>query len=88
MSAPAGFSPHTSGLFVPDEVARRREVWPRDEWKQVDRAARVLNGHQIAVLMKCGIPGCPEPALEAQQRHDGALALRCGCTERLLTRAV
>lgn len=88
MSTPAGFSPHTSGLLVPDAVARRREVWPRDEWKQVDRAAKVLNGHQIAVLMKCSTPGCPDPDLEAQQRHDGTLALRCGCTERVLTRAL
>lgn len=85
---PAGFAPHASGLLVPEPVARRREVWPRDEWKQVDRAAKVLNGHAIAVLMKCGIPGCPDPNLEARPNPDGTLALRCGCTERVLTRAL
>lgn len=88
MTTPAGFAPHSSGLLVPEPVARRREVWPRDEWKQVDRAAKVLNAHQVATLMRCGAPGCPDRDLEAQHRPDGSLALRCGCTERILTRAL
>lgn len=88
MGASAGYASHASGLLVPEAVARRRVVLPRSEWKQIDRAARVLNQHEIATIMRCGREGCPQPILSPVRRHDGSVVLRCGCTDRVLSRAL
>lgn len=84
MDAPAGYAPHTSGLLVPEAVARTRVVWTRDEWKLIDRAAKVLRERGVATLMRCNEPGCPQRVLEAVQL-PGVLVLQCGCTDRVLT---
>lgn len=81
-ASPLGFAPHTSGLLVPESVARRREVWTREDWKVVNRAAKVLNDRHVGTLMRCRVPECPSPVLEATRELDGGLLLRCGCTDR------
>lgn len=76
---------HASGLFVPaDALPRRREVWPREDWKHVDRAAKLLNERQTRVTVVCGREGCPAPTLVAHS-WPGSTVLRCGCTDRELT---
>lgn len=82
-ASPLGFAPHTSGLLVPETVARRREVWTRDDWKTVNRAAKILNDRAVSTLMRCRVPACPDPVLEASRQDGGELWLRCGCTDRV-----
>lgn len=77
-----------SGLLVPEAQVRNRQVWSRDEWKQVDRASRLLRGHGVAVLMRCNRPACPDSMLTPATLADGSSVLRCGCTDRVLSRSL
>ncbi len=87
VSSPAGFAPHPSGLIVPAAVAKRREVWTRDEWKTIDRAAGHLAAHRVTLGMRCVAEDCPAPRMAPELAPSGDLMLICGCTERVLTRA-
>lgn len=77
-----------SGLLVPEEQVRNRQVWTRDEWKQMNRASGILNGHGVAVLMRCSRPDCPDSMLRPERLADGSSVLRCGCTDRVLSRSL
>lgn len=82
---PTGFAPHASGLVVPTEVARVREVWTNDERKLLARALGLCGAHQVLVGLQCGRPGCPEPIIRRVETPEG-FALRCGCVERVIQR--
>lgn len=84
-----GFREHASGLIVPDEVSRTREVWTFEEWRVIERATQLLNSRGLDFFLRCGpctaraaAAHTPPPILERRRRADGALTLRCDCTER------
>lgn len=82
-----GYSPHASGLLVPDELARVRQVWTRDEWKTLNRATDLLNRKGIKALLKCEHPGCETSPVEKLRRGDGGFILRCAHADRIFQKA-
>ena len=83
---PQGFTDHPSGLVVPIEHRRARQVLTRDELKLIDRTAKVLAQVSVAHQMKCGKTDCPDPVLRRLPSLDGSTVLQCGCTDRVFTR--
>lgn len=84
--ANSAFSQHASGLLVPDALARRRVVIPKRDWKGADRMFAFFNAQ---VAFRCKNTGCADPAIrEIERQADGSRILRCGCTDRVLSRAV
>ena len=81
-----GFARHASGLFVPDEVARPREVWTRDEWRVLERATTLLTARNILLYLRCALPACAEAPLERRRNPDGGLTLRCAHLDRVIPR--
>jgi hypothetical protein len=89
-SAPGeGFRATASGLIVPEELSRTREVWTFDEWRQIERTTKLLESRGMEFFLRCGPctaraarRGQAPPKLERIRRADGALTLRCDCTER------
>lgn len=68
---------------------RRRETWPRDDYRRVDRASKLLKSRNVKMSISCANPVCPEPSIALVKSTDathGGFVLRCGCTERVLTR--
>ena len=80
---PQGFRQSGTGLIVPETLARAREVWPRDEWKLLDRAAKMLAHHQVKFTLRCANPECDGTL---SRIDDPELTLRCQCMDRILTR--
>lgn len=68
--------------------SRRKETWPRDEYRLIDRASRTLKAHNVKLAISCKNPVCPEPNITVHNPgiDRGGFILRCGCTERVLTR--
>lgn len=64
-----------SGLLVPHDLAREREVWPREEWKTVERAMMLAFRHGATFVLGC--PTCHEP-LTRTERADGTTGFHCG----------
>lgn len=85
---PAGFKRQTgSALIVPEEHARQREVWTKDEARLLERATKLLESRGIALHLRCPHDGCTAP-LERLRAPDGGLILRCDHKERHLSRSI
>lgn len=88
------FREHESGLIVPTEVSRRREVWPRSEWATVERAVKLMKqkrvpaSHGVSTFYKCNNPACDgKPLALHLNPMNREVTLRCGCTDRVMSRA-
>lgn len=82
-AAPAGFRENVTGLLVPEELSREREVWTRDEWRTLERAMKLLERRQIHVFMRCNRPACQKTPMERLRNPDGGITLRCQHRDRV-----
>lgn len=80
------FARHASGLMVPAEYSREREVWTKDELKVIDRAAKLLASRKVVMLLGCDHPDCRKTPIERIRRIDGGITLRCNHRDREFTR--
>ena len=78
------FAPHSSGLLVPTEHRRDREVWLRDDWKRVERATTFLESRGLSVYFGCVHEGCQAAPIERMRNLDGGLTLRCAHLDRVI----
>lgn len=83
----SAFAEHASGLLVPDEISREREVWTKDEARLIERATKLLESRDIQVFFGCPHPRCQDAPIRRYLKTDGAMSLRCGHKDRLFTRA-
>ena len=82
MSSP-GFAQHASGLLVPEELKREREVWTREELRTLDKATALLESRGIQVFMRCHKPECHKAPMERIRSLDGGITYRCGHKDRV-----
>lgn len=80
----AGFARHDSGLFVPDEHKRKREVWCRDQWKHVERATKFLESRGVEMFFRCPEATCGDKPIERIRNLDGGLTFRCNHLDRVI----
>lgn len=84
---PPGFRPSVdSGLILPEEQSRERQVWTRDEWRLLERATKMLKSHGLAVQLVCEHDACKGAALEPRRLRDGSFRLRCPHADRVLVK--
>lgn len=79
-----GFARHASGLLVPDEHRREREVWLRSDWRTVDRATKFLESRGLQLYFGCPEPGCQGAPIERMRNLDGGITLRCNHRDRVI----
>lgn len=67
---------------------RVREVWVREEWKLLNRASKMLEGHGVKHRMLCTIEQCPDKPIKIATDASAPMGavLRCGCTDRVFAR--
>lgn len=76
-----GFAPRNgSGLLVPTDYARTRQVWTNAERRILDRATKLCNSRNVGVSLYCVDCGTKRP-LERIQDING-FTLRCDCRDR------
>lgn len=68
---------------------RAREVWTNDERRKLDHLAKMIKGHGDLFFLKCGSDLCPDRtiALVAEASAPRGAVLRCGCTDRVFSKA-
>jgi hypothetical protein len=88
-AADAGWRVRASGLLVPDDVSRAREVWAWADVRNLNRVIALLKDRRITMLLRCEAPDCEARKLE-QLAHatDGGFLLRCGHADRVFTKAI
>lgn len=84
---PTGFREHASGLIVPAELSRERQIWTREEWKLLNRVTKMLDGHGVSILLKCDQPACKAAPIQALRLPSGDFRLRCAHADRVMTKA-
>lgn len=84
-SAPAGFRTAGSGLLVPNSVERQREVWCATDRKALDRAAKACAAHGVKMTLACQREGCSGHLTRLDVAGVGDV-IRCGCSDRILSR--
>jgi hypothetical protein len=81
--AEPAFREHASGLIVPADISREREIWTKAEWKALDKVTAFLASKRIAVFLGCEHDDCKaDRRLERVRRPDGGVTLQCGHKER------
>lgn len=73
---------HASGLLVPADISREREVWTRAEWKAIEKATKLLESRGVHVYLGCPENTCKANPLERIRRTDGGITLRCNHKDR------
>ena len=80
-----GYARRPSGLIVPTDVARTREVWVHSETKLLRRLSKLLASHGVTAVLCCDEPACRDhPAIKSELDAWGREVLVCGCKRREL----
>ena len=83
-----GFARHASGLLVPADQQRIREIWTHAEWKHLDRAVSMLAKKNVDLFFGCPEPYCRDQPIERLRNADGGLTLRCRHKDRIVLRGI
>lgn len=71
-----------SGLILPEEIARERQVYSKAEWMVLERATKLLARMGISLFLKCDTPACVSAPIERLRRLDGGITFRCQHADR------
>lgn len=87
-TVPKGFRRATgSGLIVPEDLSREREVWTHDEGRLLDRATKLANKRELKLLLACKHPDCQKAPIERLRLPNGDWVLRCQHRDRVFVKA-
>lgn len=87
MSEPA-FREHASGLIVPEELSRERQVWTKQEAALLDRTVKLLGSRGLLVMFRCTHERCKQAGPITRTRGNGGeMILQCAHCDRVFTRA-
>jgi hypothetical protein len=87
ISAEPAFRAHASGLIVPAEISRARDVFTDSESRTINRAVTLLNRHGIEVYFGCPLEGCKKAPMEPRRLANGDFVLECAHASHVFTRA-
>lgn len=79
----------SSGLLLPVEHSRDREVWTYDDWKRVDRAVAFLKSKGVQIYLRCEhTAACKKEPMDLQRQRDGGITLRCAHKDRVVSKSI
>ena len=82
----SAFRQHDSGLYVPADLSREREVWTREELRLVGRVTTLLTKRGLAVMFACTDTRCTDVKIERVPGLAGDYILRCAHKDRIFQR--
>lgn len=82
------FRENAAGLMVPDKLSRVREVWTEQEYRALDRVAKLLGQRQVGMLLECLDPACRGQGMERIRNIDGGMTLRCPHKDRVAVKGL
>jgi hypothetical protein len=88
MQLDAGFRQGREGLVVPFNLERKIKKWTPEQWKLLNRCAKMLNADGLAMPIVCESPECKGVQLIPRRLQDGSLQLQCNCTTRILAKVL
>lgn len=82
-----GYLERSSGLLVPVDAGRTREVWTKADWKLLNKAGAFLASRGMAFHLVCLSSECKGVNLEQARDTAGRTSLRCKCKDRVFEKA-
>lgn len=87
-TVPKGFRRATSsGLIVPEDISRAREVWTHDEGRKLDWITKLANKRELKLFLGCTHPECQKAPIERIRLANGDWVLRCAHKDRVFVKA-
>lgn len=86
MAEPA-FREHASGLVVPTELSRERQVWTKSEAALLNRVTKLIGERGMIMMFRCTHERCQQTAITRQRGNGGEMILQCEHLDRIFTRA-
>lgn len=87
-AAPHGFRENASGLLVPEEVSRERQVMSWRDWRDLERVTKMLEQRGVVLQMKCSDPRCQRTPIVRHRTPEGGISFRCEHADRVFTKAI
>lgn len=76
-----------SGLLLPPELSRERQVWTKAEWRLLERCTRMLESHDLRLQLQCTHDTCRQVPLVPSRLPGGDFQLACPHATRVMTKA-
>lgn len=89
-SLPGGFRAQGSGsgLIVPEDLSRTRQVITKAQWKTITRAIdQVCKPFNMRFVWQCNYEKCPDRIMQRRRTANG-FVLYCGCHEYIYDPAI
>jgi hypothetical protein len=76
---PLGYRQASSatGLLVPEDTPRAREVFTKDEARLLERAMKLIKARGLVLQMRCSDERCQDTKIERIVDEAGDVRLRC-----------
>jgi hypothetical protein len=75
-----------SGLLLPPELSRERQVWTKDEWRLLERLTKLLKARGVNIQLQCDHETCKGQPIEGSRLSDGSFQLRCEHADRVMVK--
>jgi hypothetical protein len=84
----AGFRRNpATGLILPTELSRQREVWTKTEHTLLARATKLLKARGLQILLRCEETSCQSaPIMRRRDPQSGDIHLECAHKTRVFQR--
>lgn len=81
------FREHASGLVVPEELSRERQLWTKSEAALLDRTVKLLGSRGLLIMFRCTHERCKTAGPITRQRGTGGeMILQCAHMDRIFQR--
>jgi hypothetical protein len=86
---PHGFRHATnSGLLVPEELSRERQVMTWQEWRDLERVTKSLAARGVVIHLQCLDPRCQREPITRVRTPEGGISFRCAHADRVYTKTI
>lgn len=86
---PAGYRQSlASGLILPEEIARERQVMTWQEWRDLERVTKSLAARGMILQLKCADTRCQKEPIARHRTPEGGISFRCAHADRVYTKTI
>lgn len=76
-----------SGLIVPEEISRERQLMTWQEWRDLERVTKRLEARGMTLQLKCNDPRCQREPIKRVRTPEGGISFQCAHADRVFTKA-
>lgn len=76
-----------SGLIVPEELSREKTTFTWQQWRDLEKVTKMLEGSGLTLQFKCNDPRCQREPIRRVRTPEGGISFQCEHMDRTFTKA-